>query len=95
MAKINQSTVKIVNIHQSKIDVVKFDGINFGMWRCELMNALSAQNLEDTLFTRETSEDLREKLGQDESDNVWRHQVLFDIRHQVLCDDRDFCKKKN
>jgi len=30
-----QSAVKIVNNHQSKIDVVKFDGMNnFGIWRC-------------------------------------------------------------
>ena len=28
MAEVNQSTVKTVNIHQSKIDVVKFDGMN-------------------------------------------------------------------
>ena len=28
MADINQFTVNTVNIHQSKIDVVKFDGIN-------------------------------------------------------------------
>ena len=28
MAGVNQSTVKTVNIHQSKIDVVKFDGMD-------------------------------------------------------------------
>ena len=32
-----------------KIDVVKFDGKNFGMWRCEVMDALTASNLENTL----------------------------------------------
>jgi len=33
-----------------KSDVVKFDGKNnFGMWRCEVMNALMTSNLEDTL----------------------------------------------
>jgi len=36
--------------HPLKIDVVKFDGKNnFGMWRCEVMDALTASNLEDTL----------------------------------------------
>ena len=28
MPRVNHSTVKNVNIHQSKIDVVKFDGMN-------------------------------------------------------------------
>ena len=28
MAKVNQSMVKIVNIHLSRLDVVKFDGAN-------------------------------------------------------------------
>ena len=38
LAEVNQSTVKTVNIHQSKIDVMKFDDTNnFGMWRCEVM----------------------------------------------------------
>jgi len=33
-----------------KIDVVKFDcKNNFGIWRCEVMDALTASNLEDTL----------------------------------------------
>jgi len=44
------STVKSVNPHPLKIDVVKFDGKNnFGMWRCEVMDTLTALNLEDTL----------------------------------------------
>ena len=43
MAKVNQSMMKTVSIHQSKIDVVKFDGINnFGIRRCEVMDALNA-----------------------------------------------------
>jgi len=50
VAEVNQSMVKTVNIHQSKIDIVKFDGTNnFSMWRCEVMDALNTQNLEDTL----------------------------------------------
>ena len=40
----------ISNPHPFRIDVVKFDGKNnFGMWRCEVMDALMASNLEDTL----------------------------------------------
>jgi len=43
MAEVNQSMVKTVNIHQSKIDMVKFDDKNnFGMWRCKVMDALKA-----------------------------------------------------
>jgi len=54
MAGINQSVVKIVNIHQSKINMVKFDSMNnFGMWRCEVMDVLNVQNLEDTLLLQE------------------------------------------
>jgi len=44
------SMVKIMNQHLLKINVVKFDGKNnFGMWGCEVMNALIVSNLEDTL----------------------------------------------
>ena len=51
IVKVNQSTVKTVNIHQSKIDVLKFDGKNnFGMWRCKVIDALTASNLEDALL---------------------------------------------
>jgi len=45
-----------------KIDVVKFDGKNnFGMWRCEVMDALTVSNLEDTLRLEEKSEETSEK----------------------------------
>ena len=44
------STVKFMNSYPLKIDVVKFDGKNnFGVWRCEVMDALTVSNLEDTL----------------------------------------------
>ena len=50
MAGESQSTVKSVNPHSMKIDVVKFDGTNnFGIWRYEVMDALTISNLEDTL----------------------------------------------
>ena len=43
MARVNQFTVKTVNVQQLKIDMVKFDGTNnFGMWRCEVMDTLNA-----------------------------------------------------
>ena len=42
--------VKSVNPHPLRIDVVKFDGKNnLGMWRCEVMDALTTSNIEDTL----------------------------------------------
>jgi len=46
----SSTTVKSVNPHPLKIDVIKFDGKNnFEMWRCEKMDALTASNLDDTL----------------------------------------------
>jgi len=45
------------NVHHMKKDVVKFVDTNkFRLWRCEVMIALNAQNLEDTL---QLQEDLR------------------------------------
>ena len=45
------SMVKSVNPHPLRIDVVKFDGKNnFGMWRCEVIDALTTSNLGDTLW---------------------------------------------
>ena len=62
MAGESQSTAKSVNPHPIKIDVVKFDGTkNFGMWRCEVMNALTTSNLEDTLRLEENPEETSEK----------------------------------
>ena len=53
MAGNNTSMVKFVNPHPLRIDVVKFDGKkNFGMWRCEVMDALTSSNLEDTFSWR-------------------------------------------
>ena len=46
-----------------KIDVVEFDGTNnFGLWRCEVMDALNAQNLEDTLEFQERPAAVDEKV---------------------------------
>ena len=50
MAGDSSSTVKIVNPHPLKINVVKFDGKNnLVMWRYEVMDTLTVSNLEDTL----------------------------------------------
>ena len=54
MAENSESTMKTVNNHPSKIDVVKFDSTNnFGMRRCKVMVALMASNLEDALLLEE------------------------------------------
>jgi len=79
----SRSTVKFVNPHLMKIDVVKFDDKkNFEMWRCEVIDARMATNLEDTLRLKKKPEKTSE---QDVQDRMWSHKVLFDIRHQVSC----------
>jgi len=56
MTEINQSKVKI--------DVVKFDGTNnFGIWKCEVMDALTTLNLEDALRLEEKPDETSEKNG--------------------------------
>ena len=43
-------SVRTMNPHP-RIVMEKFNGTNnFGMWRCEVMDALNASNLEDTLL---------------------------------------------
>jgi len=62
MAGDSSSTMKIVNPHLLKIDVVKFDcKNNFEIWRCEVMDALTTSNLEDTLHLEEKSEETSDK----------------------------------
>jgi len=54
--------VKSVNPHPLRIDVVKFDGKNnFGVWRCEMMDALTTSNLEDTLRLEKKRDSTTEK----------------------------------
>jgi len=54
--------VKFMNLHPLRIDVVKFDGKNnFDMWRCEVMDALTASNLEDTLLLEKKRETTTEE----------------------------------
>ena len=50
MAGDSTSIVKTMNSYLLSIDVVKFDGKNnFSMRKCEVMDLLTASNLEDTL----------------------------------------------
>jgi len=39
------------------------------------------------------SEKSGERLRQNEPNDVWRHQILFNTRYQESCDDRNFRKK--
>jgi len=62
MAGGSKSTAKSINPHPLKIDVVKFDGKNnFGMWRWEVMRALTTSNLEDTLRLEKKAEAISEE----------------------------------
>ena len=54
--------MKSVSHLPTKIDVVKFDGTNnFEMGRCEVIDALTASNLEDSLCLEEKLEETFEK----------------------------------
>ena len=58
MAGESQSTEKSVNPHQVKIDGVKLKGTNnFKMWMCEVMDALTTSNFEDTTIERKAGGD--------------------------------------
>ena len=68
MAEDSTSTVKSMNPHPLKIDMVKFNGKNnFGMQRCEVMDVLMISNLENTLGLEKmsdfTSEEDQEKMN--------------------------------
>ena len=53
----------IQTYHHMKINVAKFSGTNnFGIWRCEVLDALNAQNLEDYLELQEKSADMEERV---------------------------------
>ena len=81
------TSVRTMNPH-SRIDVVKFNGTNnFGMWRCEVMDALNASNLEDTLLLEKkrgkTTEEEREKMNQSACGLI-RSCLTQDIKYLVL-----------
>ena len=95
MTEVNQSTVKIVNIHQSKIDVVKFDGMNnFSMWRCEVMDALTASNLKDSLLREKKPEEISKK-NWDKTNrtacDIIRSYLTQDLKYHVIIE--TFTKK--
>jgi len=87
MAGESQSMVKFLNPPPMKIDVVKFDGTNnFEMWRCEVMDALTASNLEDTLRLKEkleeTSENNCDKMNRTACGLI-RSCLIQDIKYHV------------
>ena len=62
MAEGSQSSVKFMSHLLTKIDVVMFDGTNnFRIWRCEVIDALTASNLKDYLHLEEKPEETSEK----------------------------------
>ena len=88
MAGEGTSSGKFMNPHPLRIDVVKFDGKNnFGMWRCEVMDALTASNLEDTLRLEKkrdsTVEEDWDKMNRTACDLI-RSYLTQDIKYHVL-----------
>ena len=62
MAGEGTSSGKSMNPHPLRIDMVKFNGTNnFGMWRCEVMDALTASDLENTLRLEKKSDSTTEE----------------------------------
>ena len=71
-----------------RIDVVKFNGTNnYGMWRCEVMDALTASNLEDILRLEKkrasTTEEDWNKMNRSACGLI-RSCLTQDIKYQVL-----------
>ena len=88
MTRDSTFTVKSVNPHLLRIDVVKFDGKNnFDMWRCEVMDALTALNLDDTLRLEKkrdsTTEEDWDKINQPACGLI-RSYLTQDIKYHVL-----------
>ena len=77
-----------MNPYPLRIDVVKFDGKNnFGMWRCEVVDALTTSNLEDTLRLeikrKSTIEEDWEKMNR-KACGLIRSCLTQDIKYHVL-----------
>ena len=80
--------VKTMNPHPLKINMVKFNGKNnFGIWRCEAMDALTASNLEDTLWLEKmpeaTFEESWDKMNRTVCGLI-RFCLTQDIKYHVL-----------
>ena len=82
------STVQSMNFHHAKIDVMKFDGkINFGMWRCEVIDALLTQGLNDTIELEAKPSGVEENswiLKNRMTCAVIRSCLTQDIKYQVM-----------
>ena len=76
------TSVRSMNPHP-RIDVVKFNGTNsFGMWRCEVMDVLTASNLEDTLQLEKKRASTMEE-DWDKMNHAACGLIRSDTRHQV------------
>ena len=87
MAGEGTSSEKSVNPYPFRIDVVKFDGKNnFSMW-CEVMDALTASNLEDALRLEKkrvsTTEEDWDKMNRS-ARGLIRSCLTQDIKYHVL-----------
>ena len=66
-----------------KIDVVKFNGSNnFRLWRYEVLDALNAQNLKDSLELQEKPENMEVKVSK--KMNITTFGVIRSFLSQVL-----------
>ena len=62
MTRDKQSSVKFVSHLLTKIYFVKFDDMNnFEIWRCEVMDALTVSNPDESLRFEEKPEETSEK----------------------------------
>ena len=81
-------TIQSLNIHSMKIDVEKFNGTNnFGLWRCEVLDALNAQNLEDTLELDGKPDEIEEKVWKKMNRTacgVIRSCLTQDLKYDVM-----------
>ena len=81
------TSVKSMNPHP-RIAVVKFNGTNsFGMWRCEVMHALTASNLKDTLRLEKKCSSMTEEdwdRMNRSACGLIRSCLTQDIKYQVL-----------
>ena len=71
-----------------RIDVVKFNDMNsFGMWRCEVMEALTASNLKDALRLEKkrasSTEEDWDKMNRSACGLI-RSRLTQDIKYHVL-----------